>query len=86
MNISNTERLVPRNTSGNGADHSRGRSRSAANPGREFRSDANSERRRVARDHWSEGGHQVRRTGALSAEEKHARDVEVSSDLGRVGI
>ncbi len=83
MNTSNTTKLAQRGASGHGLDHSRDRSHCAANRGREYASDSPCQRRRIGRDHWSEGAHQVRRAPALSAEEERARDEAMREDISR---
>lgn len=83
MNISSTAKLAQRSTSNRGADHSHGRSPSAANAGREYRNDSPSERRRASRDCWSGGGRQTRRAPVLSPEEALARDQAMREEVAR---
>ena len=83
MNLSSTRKLAQRSTSKHGADHSDGRSRCAANPGREHLNGSNCQRRSGGRDHWSEGGNQARRPPVLSPEEARARDEAMREDIAR---
>ena len=83
MNISNTAQLAARSTANHSVEHSHGRSRNGANPGRTYRDDFSSRRLRGSRDQWSKGGRQTRLAPVLSAEEVRARDEALRAEISR---